>query len=176
MNMKTNEKYGILYYACDDFPSEGVRFIDLTPSIINTNCRMNLLSKLVNYIENEVKDVDVIICPDARGFIWGTGVATLMNCSLIPIRKHGKLPVSCIDSSINYGTEYSITSIDLPISDLAGKRVFFIDDVYATGGTYNACKTLVDNVGGNLIGGAVIYDVGLDEDNTEIFSLAKGDL
>ena len=66
---KCKEKDGILYRVCHDFPEEGVKFIDLTPSIINTECRMNLLSNLVNHIKNEVGEIDGIISPDARGFI-----------------------------------------------------------------------------------------------------------
>ena len=77
---KTEEKKGILYRVSEDFPEPGVRFIDLTPSLVNTSHRMAILSAMVNYIENEIGDVDMIISPDARGFLWGMGVATLMNC------------------------------------------------------------------------------------------------
>lgn len=172
---KTEEKNNILYRVCLDFPEKGVKFIDLTPSIINEKTRMKLLSILTNYIENEVGDIDAIICPDARGFIWGTGVATLMNCSLIPVRKTGKLPLNCIDSTVEYDTEYSKTSLALPLCSIKGQRIMFVDDVYATGGTYRACKKLVELSGGTLVGGAVIYNVGI-EDNPEIFSLSNGDL
>lgn len=169
------EKHGILYRITNDFPEDGVKFIDLTPSLIDTNCRTKLLSRLVNYIENEVENIDIIICPDARGFLWGSGVATLMNCSLLPVRKTGKLPPSSILTSIKYGTEYSVISLDLPFTDLVGKRCFFVDDVYATGGTYRACKQMVNDAGGEMIGCAVIYDVGIDT-NEEVFAISRGDL
>lgn len=167
-------KNSISYNVVEDFPSDGVRFIDLTPSIIDSTIRNNLLNNIVNFIKANYKDIDYIICPDARGFLWGMGVATKLDCDLIPVRKTGKLPKECTSNSINYGTEYSITSLDLPIVDLVNKRVFFIDDVYATGGTYRACQQLVDLSGGELIGGAVVYDVGLDD--TEIYSISRGDL
>jgi len=170
-----NTNYGISYRVTEDFPSKGVRFIDLTPSLINTNYRMNILSKMVNHIENDVGDIDAIICPDARGFLWGMGVATLMNCSLVPVRKSGKLPVDCVSSIVKYDTEYSTTSLDLPLSDYEGKRIMFVDDVFATGGTYNACKKLVELAGGTVVGATVVYNVGISENN-EVWSISRGDL
>lgn len=173
--LETKEE--LLYRVCQDFPEEGVKFIDLTPSIIDVNSRMCVLSNMVNHIENEVQNVDIIISPDARGFLWGMGVASLMNCSLIPIRKSGKLPETCILDTVTYDTEYSSTSLDLPISDLEGKRVMFVDDVYATGGTYNACKTLVEKAGGIMAGATVIYDVGLSEEqDADVYSIYRGEL
>lgn len=172
---KCKEKNGILYRVCHDFPEEGVKFIDLTPSIINTECRMNLLSNLVNHIKNEVGEIDGIISPDARGFIWGMGVATLMNTSFIPVRKAGKLPANCISSGLTYNTEYSTTSVDLPLADFHHKRYVFVDDIYATGGTYNACKTLVEMFGGEIVKALVIYDVGIN-DNSDVYSIEKGSL
>lgn len=172
---KTEEKKGILYRVSEDFPELGVRFIDLTPSLVNTNHRMAILSAMVNHIENEIGDVDMIISPDARGFLWGMGVATLMNCSFIPVRKSGKLPMNCVFTMVKYDTEYSKTSLDLPMANYVGLKCVFVDDVYATGGTYNACKKLVELAGGKLEHCVVVYDVGLN-DNKEVWSITRGDL
>lgn len=172
---KTEEKKGILYRVSEDFPKPGVRFIDLTPSLVNTNHRMAILSAMVNHIENEIGDVDMIISPDARGFLWGMGVATLMNCSFIPVRKSGKLPMNCVFTMVRYDTEYSKTSLDLPMANYVGLKCVFVDDVYATGGTYNACKKLVELAGGKLEHCVVVYDVGLN-DNKEVWSITRGDL
>ena len=172
---KTEEKKGILYRVSEDFPEPGVRFIDLTPSLVNTNHRMAILSAMVNHIENEIGDVDMIISPDARGFLWGMGVATLMNCSSVPVRKSGKLPMNCVFTMVKYDTEYSQTSLDLPMANYVGLKCVFVDDVYATGGTYNACKKLVELAGGKLEHCVVVYDVGLN-DNKEVWSITRGDL
>ena len=172
---KTEEKKGILYRVSEDFPEPGVRFIDLTPSLVNTSHRMAILSAMVNHIENEIGDVDMIISPDARGFLWGMGVATLMNCSFVPVRKSGKLPMNCVYTMVKYDTEYSQTSLDLPMANYVGLNCVFVDDVYATGGTYNACKKLVELAGGKLEHCVVVYDVGLN-DNKEVWSITRGDL
>lgn len=179
MNFK--EKYGILYRDEENFPEDGVKFIDLTPTLMHRDHKMNILSRLVNYIDNEITDIDYIVSPDARGFLWGMGVSTLMNKPIIPIRKTGKLPKSCVSKTEEYNTEYSKTSLDLPLGllpdsmEFRNARVVFVDDVYATGGTYEACKKLLESVGANLLGAVVVYDVGL-VDNDEVYSLAKGDL
>jgi adenine phosphoribosyltransferase len=169
------EKNEILYRVADNFPEDGVRFIDLTPSLIRTNYRLNILSKMVNHIENELGDIDAVVSPDARGFIWGAAVATLMNKPFIPVRKTGKLSAECIQGTVSYDTEYSTTSLDLPKLDARGLRVIFVDDVYATGGTYSACKKLIEDAGGTLVGCTVVYDVGIDN-NDDVWSLSRGDL
>lgn len=179
MNFK--EKYGILYRDEENFPEDGVKFIDLTPTLMHRDHKRYVLSRLVNYIENEITDVDYIVSPDARGFLWGMGVSTIMNKPIIPVRKTGKLPKSCVSKTEEYDTEYSKTSLDLPLGllpdsmEFRNARVVFVDDVYATGGTYEACKKLLESVGANLLGAVVVYDVGL-VDNDEVYSLAKGDL
>ena len=44
--LKTEEKKGILYRVSNDFPEPGVRFIDLTPSLVNANYRAAILSAM----------------------------------------------------------------------------------------------------------------------------------
>ena len=66
---KTEEKKGILYRVSEDFPEPGVRFIDLTPSLVNANYRAAILSAMIYHINYEIGDVDMIISPDARGFL-----------------------------------------------------------------------------------------------------------
>ena len=69
------------------------------------------------------------------------------------------------------GTEYSKDTIDLPkVEDLQGRKFIFVDDVYATGGTYKACKAMVERHGGTVLGAYVIYNVGLTND-TDVHSI-----
>ena len=166
----------ILYGEYPDFPTKGVNFIDLTPSLLDPNNAEEIVKQLMKlHINNEnevASSVDYIISPDARGFIWGGMVAQKYNLGFIPVRKVGKLPDGAILSMINYQTEYSSTELCLPIVDISGKRLLFIDDVYATGGTYMAIKELVNQNNGILIGGSVLVDVELDQ-NPEVKSLVK---
>lgn len=167
------EYKNIKYYITDDYPCKGVKFIDFTPSLLDYQNIEKIIDELVELVK---EDVDYIVVPDARGFIWGMGVANKLKVGLIPVRKTGKLPKENIQNSINYKTEYSTTSLDLPIVDLNQKKCLFVDDVYATGGTYKAVKEMVEKSGGIVTQAIVLYNV-LIENNKEIYYLYdKNDL
>lgn len=170
-------KSEILFKTYPDFPVAGVNFIDLTPSILNPKIRRKLIVKLAELYgyrncSDFEKEIDYIISPDARGFIWGGMIAEKYGVGLIPVRKPGKLPDKAIGAVADYKTEYSTTTLCIPKVDLEGKKLLFVDDVYATGGTYRAIKKLVSSMKGDLLGGAVVVDLELD-DNKEIKSLVK---
>jgi len=163
----------IIYGSYPNFPVEGVNFIDLTPSLLDAKLTNELVTGLLElYVkDNDVHSkIDYIISPDARGFIWGSMVAQKYQLGFIPVRKVGKLPDDAILSTTNYDTEYSTTSLCLPHANIKDKKILFIDDVYATGGTYKAVKEMVEKNGGILLGGAVLIDIELDE-TEEIKSL-----
>jgi adenine phosphoribosyltransferase len=166
----------IIYNEYPNFPMNGVNFIDLTPSLLNTKNRAEIVKQMIQLYfadSDEIsKEVDYIISPDARGFIWGSMIASKFELGFIPVRKPGKLPDKAILSSVDYETEYSTTKLCMPVVDLCGKKLLFVDDIYATGGTYKAVKQMVNQNNGILIGGVVLVDVELDK-NDEVKSLAK---
>lgn len=155
----------ILYRVEKDFPIEGVNFVDLTPTLTTTDHFKKVAMELVEMIKASDEDIDYIISPDARGFLWGTYVAALLDKPLIPVRKHGKLPSSCVMATSSDTTEYSSIELDLPDVDLRGKKCIFIDDVYATGGTFKACQKLVSSCGGSLDASYVVLNVLLTKDH-----------
>ena len=158
------EKNKILYRIEKDFPIIGVNFVDLTPTLTTSNYFDEVANKLkIKILEND-PNFDFIISPDARGFLWGSYIAALLKKPLIPIRKHGKLPPSSIMSSTKDSTEYSNIELDIPIVDLKNKKCIFVDDVYATGGTYKACKQLVEQHNGIITNAYVILDIKLTND------------
>lgn len=165
--MSKEDRKSIKYNLKQDYPNEGVLFIDLMPTFMD----MKLIDKLAETIADAARDlnIDAVIAPESRGYILGTLVAYKLNADIIPVRKHGKLPEEFVQGSYTYDTEYSTATLDLPKCDLNKKNCLFVDDVYALGGTYYACKRLVELAGGKLFGGACIYNVGLN-DNPEIIS------
>jgi Adenine/guanine phosphoribosyltransferases and related PRPP-binding proteins len=163
----------ILYGTYDNFPKEGVKFIDLTPSLLDSSLSKEIVKQLMNLYEEEKGTIDYIISPDARGFIWGGMLAAIYDIGFIPVRKPNKLPANAISGMVKYETEYSTTELNLPNVDLNNKKVLFVDDVYATGGTYKAVEELVEKANGYLIGGAVVVDVELD-DNPKVKCLVRG--
>lgn len=168
--LKNND---ILYRVQENWPIDGVNFIDLSPTLMNGENFKKVACSLVEKIKENCEKVDYIVSPDARGFIWGSYVAALMEKPLITIRKHGKLPDSSVMTSTKDTTEYSNIELDLPIVDLERKVCVFVDDVYATGGTYKACKKLVEENNGFLNEAYVIFNVLLTND--EVSSLMTKD-
>jgi len=162
-------KTKILFKSYKNFPKESVAFIDLTPSFADPCVRTQILDDLAGLFRDKI---DFIVSPDARGFLWGMPVAERLGVGFIPLRKEGKLPKDAIAHTVRYKTEYSETILCLPVGDIGGKRLLFVDDVYATGGTYMAAKQLVSRARGILIGGAVVVDIELDT-NSDIRALAK---
>lgn len=154
----------ILYRVALDWPNDGVNFVDLTPTLNNAESFRVVATALKDKIVEESGDIDYIVSPDARGFLWGSYVAALLHKPLIPIRKKGKIPEEFVQARTSDKTEYSSIELDIPVVDLNGKKCVFVDDVYATGGTYRASQKLVKASGGTLDEAYVVLNVLLTED------------
>lgn len=155
-----------------DFPVKGIEFIDINPLVIDKN----IFNEIIQKFEEEIKEknVDYIIGPEARGFIFGSAVANRLNVGLIPVRKKGKLPPTTVISKIEYEKEYGKDILELPklINDeeYKNKKFYIIDDIYATGNTVRAIKDAVEKLGGNVIGVGAIINI-KELNNDDIFSL-----
>ena len=83
------------------------------------------------------KDVDLIVGPEARGFLMGTPVAYGMGVGFVPVRKPGKLPWEV--ESFEYDLEYGSNILEIHKDAIKpGQRVAIVDDLLATGGTMEA--------------------------------------
>lgn len=155
-----------------DYPTKGIEFIDINPLII----QKETLKEIVKLFVQELKDknIDYIVCPEARGFLFGMAISDNLNCGCIPVRKKGKLPPSTVAATFDYEKEYGKDTLELPTLvgvDYSNKNFYIIDDIYATGNTVNAISTAIKSLGGNIIGvGCVINIVELNN-NKDVFSL-----
>lgn len=156
----------IKYNIEKNFPKKNVVFIDFMPTFTN----YKIINKVAKEMVKNIKKADYIVSPESRGYIIGFAVSNKLKANLIPLRKHGKIPPNYVGASEEYKTEYSVETMDIPKIDLLNKKCVFIDDVYATGGTYEVSKKLVEKMGGKMVGGYCIYDVGINK-NEEIRSL-----
>ena len=155
-----------------DFPTKGVEFIDITPLII----QKKVLKKITAAFVKELKDknVDYILAPEARGFLFGACVATKLGIGLIPVRKKGKLPPTTVEKSFEYVKEYGKDTLEIPklVDDTyKGKNFYILDDIYATGNTLKAIKKAVTNLGGNVIGMGVVLNIKELNKNKDLFSI-----
>lgn len=140
----------------NDWPQEGVQFKDITPLMANGDVFKSAINDIVQYAKE--KDVDVIVGPEARGFIIGCPVAYELGVGFIPVRKKGKLPREVIE--VNYGLEYGENTLTIHKDAIKeGQRVLITDDLLATGGTIEATIKLVEKLGGIIVGCAFLIEL-----------------
>lgn len=139
-----------------DFPQKGVMFRDITPLIRNPQAFKFAIDTIAE--ELKVYDFDLIVCPEARGFIVGAPVAYILGKGFVPVRKPGKLPYQTVSDF--YELEYGRAELHMHIDAVEpGQRVVIVDDVLATGGTALAIKKLVEKVGGIVVASAFLIEL-----------------
>jgi adenine phosphoribosyltransferase len=132
-----------------NFPIEGIQFKDITPLIGDGKAFMTAINDLASFAKE--KGANVIIGPDARGFIIGAPVAYALEASFVPVRKPGKLPREVI--SYEYELEYGKNKLCMHKDAIKkGDKVVIIDDLLATGGTVEATIKIVNEAGGEIVG------------------------
>src|SRR3954471_12105996 len=139
-----------------DFPKKGVMFRDITPLLANPSGLALSIELLANPFRG--KNVDLVIGAESRGFIFGTAVACCLSAGFGLVRKPGKLPHKRVSRS--YDLEYGTDTLEMHEDAIVrGQRVLIVDDVLATGGTMKACIELVQDLGGELVGVAVLIEL-----------------
>lgn len=140
----------------EDFPEPGVLFRDISPLMEDGQAYHQATDEIVKYAKE--KKVDLIVGPEARGFIVGCPVAYDLGIGFVPARKRGKLPGKTVSAS--YGLEYGKSSLYLHSDAVKpGQRVLITDDLLATGGTIEATIKLVEQLGGIVVGAAFIVEI-----------------
>ncbi|WP_338867366.1 adenine phosphoribosyltransferase [[Mycoplasma] gypis] len=121
-----------------DFPTPGIVFKDISYLLANGEA----LNYTINEMAKFVEDADIVVGPDARGFLFGTPVAALTKKPFIMVRKKGKLPGPVL--SCDYGLEYGRNILEIQDGiTKPGQKAVIIDDVLATGGTLEAIIKLL---------------------------------
>lgn len=144
----------------EDWPKEGISFKDITTLMANGEAYKYATDQIVNYAKE--KEVDVVVGPEARGFIIGCPVAYSLGIGFVPVRKPNKLPREVI--SYEYDLEYGSNVLTMHADAIKpGQRVLITDDLLATGGTIEATIKLVEQLGGVVVGIAFLIELdGLD--------------
>ena len=159
----------------ENFPKEGIEFKDITPLMDNGKAFKSAINEIVDFAKD--KRVDIIVGPEARGFIIGCPVAYALETGFVPVRKEGKLPREVI--KVNYGLEYGENVLTIHKDAVKpGQRVLITDDLLATGGTIEATIKLVEELGGIVVGCAFFIELtyldGLDKlDGYDVLTLMR---
>lgn len=132
----------------ENFPKEGINFKDITTLMQDGETFKFTIDEFVKDLKD--KNVDIIVGPEARGFLMGTPVAYAMGIGFVPVRKPGKLPYET--ESYDYGLEYGTDTLEIHKDAIKpGQRVAIVDDLLATGGTMEAAANLIEKLGGEVV-------------------------
>ena len=132
----------------EGFPKEGISFKDITTLVADGEAFKESIDRIVEHLKD--KNVDVILGPEARGFIFGVPVAYALGVGFVPVRKKGKLPAETV--SVDYSLEYGVDVLEIHKDAIKkGQKVAIVDDLLATGGTVEAVAKLVEKVGAEVV-------------------------
>jgi adenine phosphoribosyltransferase len=145
-----------LIRSIPDYPREGILFRDITTLIEHPQG----FKESVERLADAHKDLGIthVAGIEARGFIFGAGVAIEMGVGFVPIRKRGKLPGATIGQ--NYTLEYGVDTIEVHADVLSNvHKVLLIDDLIATGGTAVAAVGLLRRTGASVAHAGFVIDL-----------------
>lgn len=132
----------------EDFPVEGISFKDITTLTKDKDAFKYAVDMVVEDLKD--KDVDFVVGPEARGFLFGAAVAYALGVGFIPVRKPGKLPGRV--ASFDYELEYGINTLEIHTDAInKGERIAIVDDLLATGGTVLSTAKLIESLGGEIV-------------------------
>lgn len=139
-----------------NYPQEGVVFRDISPLMGDGAAYQEATNQIVTYAKE--RGAEMVVGPEARGFIIGCPVAYELGIGFAPARKKGKLPRETIE--VDYGLEYGEATLTLHKDTIKpGQKVIICDDLLATGGTIAATIELVEQLGGEVVGCAFLVEL-----------------
>jgi len=145
-----------LVRSIPDYPKKGIMFRDITTLIEHPQGFRESVERIAEaHLGLGITHVAGI---EARGFIFGAGIAIAMGVGFVPIRKKGKLPGETIGQ--NYALEYGADTIEIHADVLErGDSVLLVDDLIATGGTALAATGLLRRTGALCNHAAFVIDL-----------------
>ncbi len=150
MNFK--EKIRII----SDFPKKGISSKDITTLLKDKEAYNSAVDALAAACREW--NPDIIVGPEARGFVIGAPLAYSLNLGFVLIRKTGKLPAETV--KYEYELEYGTDVLEIHKDAIQpGQRVVIADDLLATGGTALACAKLVEKLGGIVVGFVFVVEL-----------------
>ncbi|GCF93652.1 adenine phosphoribosyltransferase [Enterococcus florum] len=139
-----------------DYPQKGIVFRDISPLMADGEAYREATRQIVHYAKE--KSIDMVVGPEARGFIVGCPVAFELGVGFAPVRKPNKLPRETVD--VEYEKEYGTDTLSIHKDAIKpGQRVLVTDDLLATGGTVKATIDLIEKLGGIVVGCAFLIEL-----------------
>lgn len=140
----------------ENFPKSGISFKDITTLLQDGEALKETIDTLTGFVKD--KKIDVVVGPEARGFLLGTPIAYNLGVGFVPVRKPGKLPGDTL--RYEYKLEYGNDALEIHKDSIKpGQRVLIVDDLLATGGTISSAAKLIEQLGGEVASIAFIVEL-----------------
>jgi len=140
-----------------NFPKPGILFKDITP-LLATPRWYRASVRILSEMSRKYK-AKGIVAIEARGFLFGAGIAERLGLPLHLVRKPGKLPYKV--AGYDYQLEYGSDRLEIHIDAIErGHRYLIVDDLLATGGTAAATAKLIEQQGGEVACCAFVIELG----------------
>jgi adenine phosphoribosyltransferase len=140
-----------------DYPKPGILFQDITPVLGDGVLLRDVVAAMARPFESS--EVTHVVGIEARGFILGGAVATVLGAGFVPVRKPGKLPWERVTEE--YALEYGTDILEAHRDGVGERgRVLIVDDVLATGGTARAAASLARKLGAEVLGWSFLLEIG----------------
>jgi adenine phosphoribosyltransferase len=160
-----------------DYPKRGILFRDITTLIEDPAGFKESVERIAETYRG--KGITHVAGIEARGFIFGAGVAIALGVGFVPIRKKGKLPGKTLGQ--NYALEYGVDTIEIHADVLeAGDNILLVDDLIATGGTAIAAVGLLRRTPATVNHAAFVIDLPdlggakkLEAEGVEVYKLIE---
>ena len=145
-----------LIRSIPDYPKPGILFRDITTLIEHPQGFRESVERLAQ--AHRGLGITHVAGIEARGFIFGAGVAIALEVGFVPIRKRGKLPGATMGE--NYTLEYGVDTIEIHADVLSNvHKVLLVDDLIATGGTALAAVGLLRRTGAVVENAGFVIDL-----------------
>ncbi len=139
-----------------DFPVKGVLFRDITTLLKHPAALRESIDRMVEHYRG--RQIDLVAAVESRGYIFGAPLAYQLGAGFVPVRKMGKLPAEKIN--VSYTLEYGVETLEMHVDAVSpGSRVLIVDDLIATGGSARATASLVEALGGTVVGMAFLIEL-----------------
>ncbi|BDR56265.1 adenine phosphoribosyltransferase [Xylocopilactobacillus apis] len=148
--------YSKFITSTPDFPIKGILFRDVSPLLADGQAFKSAIKEIAVFAKSV--NADLIVGPEARGFIIGAALANEMGIGFQPARREGKLPGEVVKES--YSLEYGENILEMEKNSVKkGQKVLLVDDLLATGGTIEDTRNLVKRLGGEVVGASFIVEL-----------------
>lgn len=139
-----------------DFPIPGVSYKDITTLLKDGDAFRSAIKQLAGLCRG--KNFDLIVGPEARGFLAGAPLAYELAKGFVPVRKAGKLPAECHRGVCTL--EYGVAELEVHKDAVnPGQKVLVVDDLLATGGTVFTTIDMVRKMGAEITAVAFLIEL-----------------